>query len=174
MAGIVWTVRKVHHMIQAARTTTVIWTDHSAIAGIANQTKLSSSNTDKLNLRLVRVSTYLSQFDICIKHKAGRDHVIPDALSRLPAKQDAVLKPSAAVANTQAYSSTIAELSEPFKRKFLDAYKEKKWAAIWTDLEAARKIAARRVETSQPATPAADAQHSHKKKMHGASFKMFD
>ena len=70
MAGVVWTVRKVHHMIRAARLTTIIWTDHSAIPSIAAQTKLSSSNVDKLNLRLVRASAYLSQFNIAFKHKA--------------------------------------------------------------------------------------------------------
>ena len=114
IAGIVWTIRKVHHMVRASFTTTVIWTDHSAIASIVKQTKLSSSSVDKLNLRLIRASTYLSQFNIVVKHKAGRDHIIPDALSRIPAAQDQPRKMEAA-GETHAYSGTIVELPESFR-----------------------------------------------------------
>lgn len=129
MAGIVWTIRKVHHMVRASFTTTVIWTDYSAIASIVKQTKLSSSSVDKLNLRLICASTYLSQFNIAVKHKAGRDHIIPDALSSIPAAQDQPRKIETA-GETHAYSGTIVELSELFRSRLLDAYKEREWATI--------------------------------------------
>lgn len=44
---------------------------------------MTTSNSDKFNLRLVRVEMYLSQFDLNIRHKSERDHIISDALSRL-------------------------------------------------------------------------------------------
>lgn len=83
MAGLVWVVKRVRHMIEAA----VVFTDHLANPSIANQTKLTSSSTDKLNLRLVRASTYLSQFQLDVRYRPGKQHIIPNALSRLPAVQ---------------------------------------------------------------------------------------
>lgn len=85
VACLVWTIRKTRHLVEACKHPAVIYTDHSATLGIAKQTTLSSSATDKLNLRLIRASQYLSQFDLDVRHKAGRLHTVPDALSRLPA-----------------------------------------------------------------------------------------
>lgn len=83
VAAMVWVVRKLHHMIRASKQKTIIWTDYSATSSIVNQTNLFTFNIDKLNLRLVRAAMYLSQFELDIRHKADRDHVILDALFRL-------------------------------------------------------------------------------------------
>jgi hypothetical protein len=84
MAGVVWIIKKVQHLIEASRKPpTIIFTDHSALAAIAKQTSLTKSNTDKLNLRLVRASQYLSALPTDIRVKPGKFHIIPDALSRL-------------------------------------------------------------------------------------------
>ena len=37
----------------------------------------------RLNLRLVRASQFLQQFKLNVRHKSGKEHIIPDALSRL-------------------------------------------------------------------------------------------
>ena len=37
----------------------------------------------RMNLRLVRVSQFLRQFHLIVRHKPGKEHIIPDALSRL-------------------------------------------------------------------------------------------
>lgn len=37
----------------------------------------------KLNLRLVRASKFLQQFKLDVRHKPKKEHIIPDALSRL-------------------------------------------------------------------------------------------
>jgi hypothetical protein len=79
---VVWVVKKLHHMIRAFKHFTIIWMNHAVTAVIAKQTKMIISNTDKLNLRLVRIEMYLSQFELNIRHKFDRDHVISDALSR--------------------------------------------------------------------------------------------
>ena len=62
----------------------IIYTNHSAITSIAKQTSLFSSNTNKLNNRLIRASQYLAQFDINMRYKPGKHHLVPDALSQLP------------------------------------------------------------------------------------------
>ena len=84
-----------------------------------------------MNLRLICASTYIFQFSIVFKHKAGRDHVIPDALSRLPAKLDPPVKPAQTTATVaQAFSGTTVELLDAFKTKLLKAYSEQEWKPI--------------------------------------------
>ena len=83
LAGIVWVVRKIRHMIESSQTPTIIFTDHGSALGIAKQTSLTTTSTDKMNLRLVRASDYLQRFELVIRHKPGKQHVVPDALSRL-------------------------------------------------------------------------------------------
>jgi hypothetical protein len=68
---IVWVVRKIRHMIEAAPEdlTPVAYTDHIATINLA--TSLVSASPDRLNLRLVRASQYLQQFRLQVHHKAG-------------------------------------------------------------------------------------------------------
>jgi hypothetical protein len=88
VAGLVWTVRKVRHLVDDA-SQVVVFTDHQATRDIAKQTNFRHSTPHKQNLRLVRASLYLSQFpQIKILHIPGRLNVIPDALSRLQAADD--------------------------------------------------------------------------------------
>lgn len=59
VACLVWMVKKIRHMIEASDHPTIIYTDHAASLAIARQTTLTTSSTDKLNLRLIRASQYL-------------------------------------------------------------------------------------------------------------------
>ena len=54
IAGIVWVVKKIRHMIEASTHCTVVYTDHSTAISIVRQTSLNTTSTEKLNLRLVR------------------------------------------------------------------------------------------------------------------------
>ena len=83
--GLVWIVKKLHHLIHASEKLAVIFSDHSAAVGISKQTSLTTTiATDKLNLKLVRDSAYLSQFRLQVIYWPSRLHIVPDALSRLP------------------------------------------------------------------------------------------
>lgn len=84
LAGLVWVLRKIRHLVETAKDATTFYTDHGAALGIAKQTALSISSTDKLNLRLIRASDYIQRFNIILKHKPGKQHIVSDALSRLP------------------------------------------------------------------------------------------
>lgn len=81
VACLVWSVKKIRHMIEASDHPTVVYTDHAASLAIARQASLTTSSTDKLNLRLVQASQYLQQFRLDVRHKAGKSHLVPDALS---------------------------------------------------------------------------------------------
>ena len=83
IAGIVWVLKKIRHLVESSSIPTVIYTDHGAALGIAKQTMLTTSSTDKLNFRLIRASDYIQRFNAELWHKSGAQHIIPDALSRL-------------------------------------------------------------------------------------------
>lgn len=70
-------------MIESAKKTTMIFIDYFVNFSIVKQTTLNNENIDKLNLRFVRVSAYLSQFNINVRYKIDKINVIFDVLSRL-------------------------------------------------------------------------------------------
>ena len=133
-------MRRVRHMIEAIKHIIIIFIDHAANTFIAKQITLASSNTDKLNLRLVRVSAYLSQFRLKIKYRLDKEHVIFDALSRLFSDSDqAIMNKNVDVLNLNnyhddiedfeldqmyAYQSILIAMSSKFRTKLLDEYQE--------------------------------------------------
>ena len=77
VAGLVWVVKQIRHLIESTtQKTTIIFTDYSTSVSISKQTTLSTLNTDKLNLRLVRASQYLSMFKLDIRYKLGKRNVV--------------------------------------------------------------------------------------------------
>ena len=81
---IVWVVRKIKHMIKSIEIfSIIIYTNHFATVSISRQTIFTTFNNDKLNLRFVRTSQYLFDFNLSIKHKVDKVNVMSNALSRL-------------------------------------------------------------------------------------------
>ena len=81
---IVWVIRKIRHMIKSIEIfSIIIYTNHFAIVFINRQTILTTFNSDKLNLRFVRVSQYLFDFNLSVKHKTDKVNVMSNALFRL-------------------------------------------------------------------------------------------
>ena len=77
-------IKKIRYIIKAnLKPPIIVYTDYSAVVPISRQTTLNTTSTDKLNLRLVRASQYLSSFNLKLRHKAGKANMVPDALSRL-------------------------------------------------------------------------------------------
>ena len=123
LAGIVWVLRKIRHIIESAKYPTLIFTDHGAALGIAKQTLLSTSSTDKLNLRLIRASEYLQRFNIEIRYKPGKQHIVPDILSRL-ASTNLDVKPVSMEGELDAlFTVSLVQMEPAFKQKILDGYK---------------------------------------------------
>ena len=133
IAALVWTVKKLRHLIEASHYPTRIFTDHQAIVDIVKQSSLNTTSVVRLNLRHVRLSEYLLRFNLDIRHKPGKDNIVPDALSRLPVvaevkehlvnrfrsirNRDLVGEPV-----TFAYPITVAQLSSEFKARLREAY----------------------------------------------------
>ena len=155
VAGVVWVVKKVRHMIESnLKPPVVIYTDHSAAVPISRQTSLTTASTDKLNLRLVRASQYLSSFNLELRHKAGKSNTVPDALSRLPTTQHDKDKGSEGILDVlygtpvagafrrppikgldndgpMAYHTTLVDMTDDFKLRLRQAYEsDEHWRKI--------------------------------------------
>ena len=126
VAGLVWTVKKVRHMIESSHSRVVVYTDHSATIEIVKQASLTTTSTLRLNLRLVRASQYLQRFDLDVRHKPGKKNVVPDALSRLASTNESHSAPAEHAEldalHGYAYTTTLVEMSEDFKSKIVKGY----------------------------------------------------
>ena len=134
---LVWLVKRIRHMIDVvvAISQIIIYTDHSIITSIVKQIKLFSNSIDKLNLRLVRASTYLSQFRLDVQHKLEKQHIVSDVLSRLPFNADIVKRvfDSDQSKDTldMTYHVILMKMSDDFKIRLKETYlKNKRWIRI--------------------------------------------
>ena len=117
-------------MIKSSIAPIVIFIDHGAALGIARQTSLTTTSTNKMNLRLVRASDYLQRFELVIRYKPGKQHIVPDALSRLESSYsdpapaeigelDALL---AHYATPYCFTASLVEMSQEFKQRVTKGY----------------------------------------------------
>jgi hypothetical protein len=134
IAVVVWIVKKLHHMIRAFKHFTIIWIDHAVTAVIAKQTKMIISNIDKFNLRLVKIEMYLSQFELNIRHKFDRDHVISDALFRLSFFDEKFTENQNidTLNDIETYADILMKMSSQFKDRLVQDYKtNKQWSVLY-------------------------------------------
>ncbi len=131
LAGIVWILRKVRHLIESSEVTpTVVFTDHGAALGIARQTSLTTASTDKLNLRLIRASNYIQRFELELRHKPGKQHIVPDTLSRLASTNVESNAPVEGELDAL-FTATLIEVEKGFRDKISEGYhKDLNWQKI--------------------------------------------
>ena len=143
MTALIWTVKRIKHMIESAIKISIIFIDHVANSSIARQTTLLSENIDKLNLKLVKVFIYLSQFDLNIRYRSEKDNIVFDALSRL--SFNAISKDveidtfdiefyhfsiiDVSLTN-HAFQSSLMIIFREFRQKILNEYKNKLWSTL--------------------------------------------
>ena len=143
MTALVWTMKRIRHMIESTTKIIIIFTDHVANSSIARQITLSSENIDKLNLKLIRVSIYLSQFDLNIRYRTEKSNIMSDALFRL--SSNAISKDAEIdTLDIESYHSSIIDvsltnhafqdslmiMSKEFRHKILNEYKKKSWSTL--------------------------------------------
>jgi hypothetical protein len=139
VACLVWAVKRLHTVIHSSKGPVIVLTDHSATKGIVEQTSLRTSSTDRANKRLINASVYLSQFDLKTYHVPGRPNLVPDALSRLRAKQDKPNRPDEiAILDDVWFAYAEAQMEENLKDRFITGYLEdKKYERIMEDIRKA-------------------------------------
>ena len=124
VAELVWAVKKVRHLIESS-SKTIVFIDYSATVNIAKQQSLETTSTSKINLRLIRASEYLQQFDLDVRHKPNKTNVVPDALSRLASANTSnnTLEEELNILHGYEGTASLILISDSFKQKIRDGYK---------------------------------------------------
>lgn len=128
MIALIWTIRKIVHMIKLFKYFTIIYIDHGINSTIAIETRFNIININELNIKLIRISTYFSQFRLEIRHRIEKSNVISDALSRLSCKKskiESTLNVNVKNSETnQMYTHEISliEMILKFRKTFVDNY----------------------------------------------------
>ena len=123
VAGFVWVLKKIRHLVDSSKHATIIQTDHSAILDIMKQSSITSTNsTMRMNVRLIRASQFLKQFRLDVRHKPGKEHIVPDALSRLASANGSPL-PEMYDELDALFTTALVEMSPTFLQGLEDGYK---------------------------------------------------
>ena len=100
-----------------------MYINHDAALEIFKQTSLIIVSIDKLNLRLVRTSNYIQRFDLKLRHKLDKAHIISDALSRLASINMNIDAYEEDELNALlAYIFIIVDLDKVFRKKIIKNY----------------------------------------------------
>jgi hypothetical protein len=130
IAKIVFIIRKIRHMIESFKKSIILFIDHESVLDIVKQIDLVITFTDKLNLRLIRAFEYIQRFNLIIKHKSEKQHIVFDALSRLISKNDDI-NISDSKELDALFIITLIEMKFTFKAKIIDEYfTDSKWNKI--------------------------------------------
>jgi hypothetical protein len=115
-------------MIESFKKSIIFFTNHDSALNIAKQTSLVISSTDRLNLRLIRAFEYIQRFNVIIKHKPEKHHIVPDALSRLASENDEHASNSKELdvltITDIAFITTLIKMNPKFKFKIISEYFE--------------------------------------------------
>ena len=119
-------------MIEIARSTfqIIIYTDYSITINIVKQIKLIFNNINKFNLRLMRASIYLSQFNINVRHKSNKQHIIFNVLFKLSSDANAKKRTNDFQNDEDTfdviYHVILMKMFHEFKSKLKQAYSKNK------------------------------------------------
>lgn len=139
IAGFVWVIKKTRHLVESSWERVIVQTDHSAILDIMQQSSITSKASPmRMNVRLVRASQFLRGFRLVVRHKPGKEHVIPDALSRLAsANTDLPSDPEHSELDVLfVYTATLVELSPILLKQIVQGYtRDGCWKKVLQQLE---------------------------------------
>ena len=119
----VWVLRKIRHLIESFKLSTIVYIDHEVSVEIVNQTSLSTSFIDKLNLRLIRASEYIQRFSLIIRHKSKKLHVVSDVFSRLFTSNKLSSNDDEDEFDVL-FTVFMIEMNSNFKTRMIDEYKK--------------------------------------------------
>ena len=127
----------------------IIYTNYSTTISIFKQITFITFNTNKFNLRLVKASQYLFDFNIFVRHKIDKINIVFDALFRLQTNVFIIDKLSVLkslydhfidllnvdfityISNLSIYHIILIEINDEFKQKFKQIFLiDKYWFVI--------------------------------------------
>lgn len=100
----------------------------------------------RLNLWLIRTSQFLQQFKLDVRHKPGKEHIIPDALSRLANVNTDTAESSYSKLNALfLYITTLVEIHLTLVSRIIARYKaDAWWSRLHTPVQANNNLSADR------------------------------
>jgi hypothetical protein len=127
---IVFIIRKIRHMIEFFKKSTILFIDHESALRIVKQTSLFTFFIDRLNLRLIRVFEYIQRFNVIINYKSDKQHIVSNALFRLVSDND-----ESNIFESEEldvlFIIALVEMKFKFKAKIIDEYfTDSKWKKI--------------------------------------------
>ena len=131
IARFIWVIKKLRHLVESSRTKVIIRTDHTAIFDIMQQSMITStSSTMRINIRFVRVSQFLHQFRLVMRHKPGKEYIIPNVLSKLASANDTFQDDVYSEFDSFfVYHTTLVKINPDLGKCILDRYAADSW---WT------------------------------------------
>ncbi len=82
----------------------------------------------RMKVRLVRASQFLRQFHLIVRHKLGKEHIIPDALSRLACANNSGHDPEYSELDVLfVYYTTLMQINLDLVKRILDGYTSNEW-----------------------------------------------
>ena len=145
ITGFVWVIKKVRHLVESSRVHVIIQTDHSTILDILQQSSITSTtSTIRLNLPLVRASQFLQQFKLDVRHKPGKEHIIPNVLNQLARANVGQAYPSySELAALFIYNTTFVEIWPKLISRILAGYKaDDYWSCLQRQVQANEDLSA--------------------------------
>ena len=132
IACLVQILKKIRHIIESTELLTIIYIDYSITIDITRQAILLIILTNRLNLRLIRVSDYIQRFNLTLKYIPNKTNIILDILSRLEIINELLIN----LENLKLDALFIViiimiKMSNEFRQKLINKYKrKKKWVKI--------------------------------------------
>ena len=125
IVDIVWILKKTKHIVEISSDKTIVYIDHEFALDIANQITMTTISIDKLNLRLVRASNYIQRFNLDIRHKSNKQHIVSDVLSRLVSDNinASVIRNFDENELDALFTISLIEMKKDFRNRILDDYK---------------------------------------------------
>ena len=140
MTVLMSTIRQISHMIRTSKHFTVIYIDHEINSIIAVKIKFNITNIDKLNMKLIKTSMYLSQFCIEVRHRFEKFNVISNAFSKLFNKSSKAIKKNNFDMDARnlefdfvyAYAAFLIEMFVEFRKILIKNYAQN---SIWKKIK---------------------------------------
>ena len=105
----------------------MIQTNHSAILDITKQSSIVfMSSTMRINVCLVRVSQFLRQFNLDVRHKPVKEHIVSDALLCLTSANHGKETAEYLELDTL-YTCSLVGISGDFRSRLVEGYKKNPW-----------------------------------------------
>ena len=122
---IIWMLKKTRYIVEISSDKTIVYIDHEFALDIVNQITMTTISIDKLNLRLVRASDYIQRFNLDIRHKSDKQHIVFDVLSRLVSDNiNASMTRNFDESELDAlFTISLIEMKKDFRNRIFDDYK---------------------------------------------------